>query len=441
LNEEIRASRQQYKRAFLVGVQKHPTTRETVEDHLRELHALIDTLGVEVAATEVVRIQRPSPKLLIGSGKAEEIIARMESLECDFLVFDDDLSPPQQHLWESKAKCAVIDRRKVIIDIFAQRAQTREARLQIELALLEYMMPRLKSAWTHLERQRGGRGFVGGAGEAQIEIDRRLVRDRIAVLKRDIADVRKHRLNQRKQRQRRPVPTAAIVGYTNAGKSSLLNAITKAGVLQEDKLFATLDPTTRRLTLPNNQPILLTDTVGFIRKLPTTLIDAFKSTLEEATLADTLIHVIDISHPLAQEQYDTTNAILQELGATDKPTLVLLNKCDCLPESNTPRAIPTWIREKPELTLLTSTITHEGLDTLAHLLGSLLNQTLAEIHLRIPASRFDIVSTIHREGEVLDEKYDDSDILLHALFPRQMIAQVQEWIEPSPQEANVGVIE
>jgi GTP-binding protein HflX len=434
LNEEIRAGKQQFNRAFLVGVQIHPTPRTVVEDHLRELEALIDTLGVEVAAVEIVRLSRPSPQLLIGSGKAEEITTRMEALECDLLVFDDDLTPPQQSQWESKAKCAVIDRRKVIIDIFAQRAQTREARLQVELALLEYMMPRLKSAWTHLERQRGGRGFVGGAGEAQIEIDRRLVRDRIAILKREIGDVRRHRLNQRKQRQRRPVPTAAIVGYTNAGKSSLLNAMTKAGVLQEDKLFATLDPTTRRVTLPNNQPLLLTDTVGFIRKLPTTLIDAFKSTLEEATLADVLIHVIDISHPQAQEQYETTRAILKELGAEDKPCVVLLNKCDRLDSQATSRAIPTWIVEPAERILLTSTLNGEGLDTLAHLLGSLLNQTLAEIHLRVPASRFDIVSVVHREGEVLDERYDGSDVLIHALFPRQMLPQVTEWQE-SPTDA------
>ncbi len=429
MNEEIRAGRQQFKRAFLVGVQIHPTPRAAVEDHLCELEALIDTLGVEVAAVEIVKLARQSPQYLIGSGKAEEIMTRMEAMECDLLVFDDDLAPPQQHLWESKAKCAVIDRRKVIIDIFAQRAQTREARLQVELALLEYMMPRLKSAWTHLERQRGGRGFVGGAGEAQIEVDRRLVRDRISVLKREIGDVRRHRLNQRKQRQRRPVPTAAIVGYTNAGKSSLLNALTDAGVLQEDKLFATLDPTTRRVMLPNNQPLLLTDTVGFIRKLPTTLIDAFKSTLEEATLADVLIHVIDISHPLANEQYATTNAILKELGADDKPTLVMLNKCDRLEPAPGPRAIPDWLREHPEHVLLTSTLTRQGLDTLAHVLASLVGSTLAEVHLRVPSSRFDIVSTIHREGEVLDERYDGSDVLLHALFPRQMTSHVAEWID------------
>ncbi len=425
LNEEIRASRHDFERAYLVGVQFGRMPREEVEDHLRELESLVTTAGAEVAGSEVVRINRASPQYLVGTGKAEEIATRMEALDCDVLVFDDDLAPPQQHLWEEKTKKAVIDRRKVIIDIFAQRARTREARLQIELATLEYMLPRLKGAWTHLERQRGGLGQRGGAGELQIEVDRRIVRDRIARLRKDLVEVRHHRANQRKRRERVPIPTAAIVGYTNSGKSSLLNAMTEAGVLAEDKLFATLDATTRRIDLPNNQKLLLSDTVGFIRKLPTTLIDAFKSTLEEAAAAEYLVHVVDVSHPRAREQYDVTTTVLKELGADDKPTVLVLNKIDLLSGDRNP------LQEFGGLaahTVLSSVATGEGLRDVRDALGALLSDGLEDLHLCIPASRYDVVSAVHRDCEVLEERHEEDGVHIHARIPHRHVSAVAEFV-------------
>lgn len=424
MNEEIRADRRRFSRACLVALQIHPTPRSAVEEHLDELESLVSTLGIETVDKQIVRIAKPSPQFLVGKGKMEEIQARLDALDADLLVFDDDLAPPQQHLWESKTKKAVIDRRKVIIDIFAERAQTREARLQIELASMEYTLPRLKRAWTHLERQRGGGGFIGGAGEAQIEVDRRIVRDRIAKLREELVLVRRQRNNQRKSRRRNGVPTAALVGYTNSGKSSLLNVLTEADVLREDKLFATLDPTTRRLHLPNNQDVLLTDTVGFIRKLPTTLVEAFKATLEESAEADYLLHVLDASHPHVLDHYRVTNEVLEELGALDKPTIVVLNKCDLLDGTS---SLDADFRRDGCRVAVTSTHTGEGLDALRGEIASLMADRLEDIRLRIPATRFDVVSRIHREGEVLEEEYGAYDVTLHVLYPRRLLAGVQEF--------------
>jgi len=423
LNEEIKASGKNFERAYLIGVQSHRQSREEVEDHLRELESLVDTMGAEVVATDLVRVQRPGAQFLIGTGKAEEIATRVEALECDLVVFDDDLSPSQQHNWETKAKVATIDRRKVIIDIFARRARSHEARLQIELATLEYMLPRLKGAWTHLERQRGGTGQRGGAGELQIEVDRRIIRDRIAKLREEIRDVREHRANQRKKRATVPIPGAAIVGYTNTGKSTLLSAMTNAGVLAENKLFATLDATTRRVELSTNQPLLLTDTVGFIRKLPTTLVDAFKSTLEESVEADFLLHVVDASHPRAREQYEVTNAVLDELGALRKPTILVLNKFDRVdPNGPDPARQFDDFDGKVVRTSMTQGI---GLVELGAALASFMGDSLADVHLRIPPSRFDIVSAVHRDGEVLEEKYDEDNVLMHALYPRRHLSRIE----------------
>lgn len=432
MNEEIRADRLSFKRAYLVGIQFQKTTAEEVEDHLEELRSLVATLGVEVVGSETVRLQRPSPQFLIGKGRAEDLRGKLEALDVDLLIFDDDLSPPQQHLWESKTKIAVIDRRKVIIDIFAQRAQTREARLQIELASLVYMLPRLKRAWTHLERQRGGGGFIGGAGEAQIEIDRRLVRDRIAKVKRELVSVRKHRDTTRKRRESEDIPTAALVGYTNSGKSTLLNRLTEAGVLTEDKLFATLDPTTRRITLPNNQGMLLTDTVGFIRKLPHTLVDAFRSTLEEAVKSDILLHVVDVSHPQAEEQLDVTRKVLEELGAKDRKAVLVLNKTDLLGGGGESaeeqlRAAAARLDGWCEYVIPVSAHRGDGIGQLLDALAAMVAPGLADIHVRIPSSRYDVVSELFREGEVLEQRYDDSEVLMHVLLPVRSVARVEQY--------------
>ena len=426
MNEDILADSGEFERAYLVGIQVGRTPRAEVEEHLDELASLVETMGAVTVGREVVRVQALNAKFLVGEGKIEEIKAWAEAANADLIVVDDDISSAQQNAWEKAIKKAVIDRRKVILDIFAQRAMTREARLQTQLASLQYQLPRLKRAWTHLERQRGGRGFIGGSGEAQIETDRRIVRDKIAKLREELQEVRNTRESQRKARRMRPVPNAAIVGYTNSGKSSLLNALTAANVLQEDKLFATLDPTTRRVELPNNQPLLLTDTVGFIRKLPTTLVEAFKSTLEEAQLADFLIHVVDVSHPQCHDHIRTTNEVLKELDALEKPTLLVLNKCDRLEE--------TWgllaqFEEYADKVVLTSATEGTGLQLMVEHLAGFLASELRNVFLRLPASRYDLISEVHREAEVLDKGFDEEgNTLLYASFPQRFFYKVEPYV-------------
>ncbi|MEO8353926.1 MAG: GTPase HflX, partial [Chthoniobacteraceae bacterium] len=318
-------------RALLVGTYVESGAREECESLLAELEELVRTLGVPIGESIVVHHREPHPRYLVGSGKAEEITALAKARGFDLIVFDHELTPSQQRNWEKLAGRPVIDRQEVILDIFAQRAQTREARLQVELARLEYSLPRLTRAWGHLARQGGGIG-ARGEGESQLEQDKRRLRGQIDRLRREISSVRASRATQRKDRQRTPVPNAAIVGYTNAGKSSLLRALTQADVLIEDKLFATLDTTTRRIDLPNKQPLLLTDTVGFVRQLPHRLVEAFNATLEESVLADFLIHVLDASQPAVMSFYETTRRVLNELGAVEKPALVVFNKIDLVPD-------------------------------------------------------------------------------------------------------------
>ena len=295
--ETEKDNRKLVERAILIGMCDHETSEHEAREHLEELAELVKNIDVPVIGEELVKLKLVSSRYLIGSGKAEEIAERVKAENADCLVFDCDLSPSQQRNWERLTKVCVIDRQEVILDIFAGRASTREAVLQVQLARLQYSLPRLTRAWTHLSRQRGGAKGTRGEGEKQIEADRRMVQQRITSLRKELEVVQQQRSTQRKSRDRQNVPHAAIVGYTNAGKSSLLNCISGSAVLTEDKLFATLDPTTRRITLPNNIPLLLTDTVGFVRKLPHSLVESFKSTLEEAVLADFLVLVLDISSP------------------------------------------------------------------------------------------------------------------------------------------------
>ncbi|CAN5394735.1 GTPase HflX [soil metagenome] len=413
--------------AYLVGIRRHPYTQQEADDHFAELNELVRTMGMPVAGSEMVNINTPTAQLLMGSGKAEAIKLNAEAKEANVIIIDDELSPAQQRNWEELTEKAVIDRREVILDIFKQRAHTREAQLQVDLAKLEYSLPRLKRAWTHLERQRGGGGFTGGAGEAQIEVDRRLVRDSIAQLKKELADVRSRRATQRKSRQSKPVPTAALVGYTNAGKSSVLNALTGADVLAEDKLFATLDPTTRRITLINKQEMLLTDTVGFIRKLPHMLVDAFKATLEEAELADLLLHVVDASHPNAIDHITATQEVLKELHADSNPMLYLLNKADLV----TDEIALAHLQEAARPFIMTSTMTGGGMDELKKYLADFAAKDLAIVHVRIPSTRHDIVSFLHREGHVLNEKYEDDEAVLEVNLPMKFHSRVTEFLTPA----------
>ena len=414
--------------AYLVGIRRAGVTGIEALEHLEELKSLSETYGIPVLGEEVVMLRDINPKYLIGSGKAEQISAACEALEAEVIIFDDDLSPSQQRNWETLTNKAVIDRREVILGIFADRAQTREARLQVALARAEYSLPRLTRAWTHLERQRGGGGARGGAGEAQLEVDRRLVRTQIDRLKRDLKHVRQVRATQRKSRSEIPIPQAAIVGYTNAGKSSLLNAMTGAGVLQEDKLFATLDPTTRKITLPNGQLLLLTDTVGFIRKLPHTLVAAFKATLEEAQLATMLVHVVDASHPNALEQRTATEQVLAELEALDKPTILVLNKADLIPD----RALLGPLMDGYDRVVITSTVTGEGLERLAHQMSDLAGHDLEHLRLRVPPDRHDVVSMLHREAQVRSVAHGDGEeddhTYLDVVVPRKLHSRLQAFI-------------
>src|SRR4029434_2161402 len=314
-------------RALLVGAYVDPNGRDEAASLLDELEELVRTLGLIIGERMLVHHREKHARYLLGSGKAGEIAQRAEAEGFDLIVFDNELSPSQQRNWEKLFGGPVIDRQEVILDIFARRAQTREARLQIELARAEYSLPRFTRAWGHLVPQGGGIGSRG-EGESQLEQDKRRLRTQIDRLRRELQQVRAARATQRKDRQRTPVPNAAIVGYTNAGKSSLLRRLTGAEVHIEDKLFATLDTTTRRIDLPNKRPLLLTDTVGFVRRLPHRLVEAFNATLEESVLADFLIHVLDASQPAVLEFYQTTVRVLAELGSHDKPTLVVFNKID-----------------------------------------------------------------------------------------------------------------
>ena len=299
----------------------------SLEDSMSELELLAQTAGAEVVGTLTQRVDRPSPSHLIGKGKLEELIALKDELGSDLIIFDDELSPAQQRNLDRATGVKVIDRTALILDIFASRAHTHEGRLQVELAQHQYLLPRLAGLWSHLERLGGGIG-TRGPGETQIESDRRMIQERIKHLKGEIENIRRHRARYRQRRLSSGVPVVALVGYTNAGKSTLLNVLGRADVCVEDKLFATLDTTTRRIMLPNNREALLSDTVGFIQKLPPMVVAAFKATLEELNEADVLIHVIDITHANAAEQGQTVDELLADLGLADKPRIVAINKID-----------------------------------------------------------------------------------------------------------------
>ena len=426
---EIKEDAQKVQRAFLVGIHEEGVTAIEAEEHLEELASLTDTMGVEVAGRLVARIQRPQPHFYLGSGKAEEIKNLALADECDVIIFDIELSPSQQRNWEKFTEIAVIDRQEVILDIFAGRAQTKEARLQVGLARMQYSLPRLTRAWSHLERQRGGAGMRGGAGELQLEVDRRLVMDKIAQYRRQLKEVRKQREQQRKNRGARPVPTAAIVGYTNAGKSSLLRALSGAEVFIEDKLFATLDTTTRRITLPNNQPLLLTDTVGFIRKLPHGLVEAFKATLEEATHSDFLVHVLDVTNEKVEEFYEVTNEVLRELDALDKPTIFVLNKTD-MPHD--PLVVARFKRDH-EHVYEVSTHSGAGLEVLRNAFADKFVLPMREAIFHFPPQRFDLLNLLHTEGSVIEERYMPDGAWVQAEFPERYFAQFEQYaVEAMP---------
>ena len=317
-------------RAYLVAVEKKGKSGGiSAEDSLDELALLAHTAGAEVVGRTVQRLERPNPAHYIGKGKLAEIVAERQDTDYTTVLFDDELSPSQQRNLENELKVKVLDRTALIIDIFARRARTREARLQVELAQSQYLLPRLAGQWSHLERLEGRIG-TRGPGETQLETDRRLVRNRITRLRRELEAVRQQRSLYRRRRERQGVKVVALVGYTNAGKSTLMRALSGADVLAEDLLFATLDPVTRRIRLPDGGEALLSDTVGFIQKLPTELVASFRATLEELSDADLLVHLVDITHPNAEEQYQTVERTLADLGLGAKPRIVAFNKVDLI---------------------------------------------------------------------------------------------------------------
>ncbi|HEY9053246.1 MAG TPA: GTPase HflX [Rectinemataceae bacterium] len=406
-------------RAFLVGIETSSVSAAEAASLLRELGGLATSLGLEIAGTMAVKIREKTSNLLVGTGKAEEIKAAALAEGADSIVFDHPITPVQQRNWERLSGLKVLDRSELIIRIFSSRALTKEASLQVELARLEYSLPRLTHSYGALSRQRGGRYGTKGSGEQKLELDRRTIERRIHEIKEELKGVRKSREVQRKKRERISLPRAAIVGYTNAGKSSLLNALTRAQVLAEDKLFATLDPTTRRLQLANGISVLLTDTVGFVRNLPHGLVEAFKATLEEASSADILIHVADASDPEVEIHMATTEKVLAEIGAGSLPRILVLNKADLVPAET----IQGWKIAHPE-GLALSAKTGLGLDALILGLQEGLSASMDELELEIPNAEYALVSLLHREASVLGERSEGDSVFLRCRVPERLVSKV-----------------
>ncbi len=406
-----------------------------LEDSLLELQALAETAGIDVVGEVTQRLADIEPATLIGPGKVEELKTWRDELKVDIILFDDELSPRHQRNLEKLLgdDVRVLDRTALILDIFAQHAHTREGALQVELAQYEYRLPRLTRQWTHLARQaggaagRGGTSGVGlrGPGETQLEVDRRAIRERIALLKRKLEDVRRHRRQYRAQRRRAEIPVVSIVGYTNAGKSTLLNALSGSTVLAEDKLFATLDPTTRRVPLPGKKVALFTDTVGFIQKLPAQLVAAFRATLEEIDEADLLLHVVDISHANAREQAIAVEETLTEIGVRDMPVVIALNKIDRLPD---PNAVRDMLGEFPHSVAI-SAEKRMGLDDLLSLVQHELFESATPLRARIPNNRGDLIALFHKNGTVEVEEYGEGSVLMAGRLPARLLAPFRPYFE------------
>ncbi len=406
-------------RAFLIGVRDDEVRGPEAESLLRELASLGETLGIEVVGSMTVQLRIRTAALLLGSGKADEIAAAAKAADADSIIFDRPLSPVQQRNWEKLSGLTVYDRAELIIKIFASRAHTKEASLQVELAQLKYALPRLSHSYEELHRQRGGRYGTKGSGEQKIELDRRDISDRIVALEDELDTIRKVRAVQRKRRERISVPRAAIVGYTNAGKSSILNAITQAEVLAEDKLFATLDPTTRRLSTKAGV-VLVTDTVGFVRNLPHGLVEAFKATLEEAADADLLVHVLDAADPESETQYDTTRAVLTEIGADTAHSVIVYNKVDKLESTD---ALEFMARRHAGA-VFCSAKTGQGLEELKETISRVLKAGDSDFTLLIPQAEYALVSLLYREATVLSEEHGDEGVTVRCRVPQRLESRV-----------------
>lgn len=408
-------------RIVLVGVTAPGESEEDTEASLDELALLVDTAGADEVARVIQRRSSPDPATYIGKGKAAEILEIAESVDADTVVFDDELSPAQQRNLEKIFGRSAIDRTAVILDIFAQNASTVEGKAQVQLALLQYRMPRLRGRGKTLSQQAGGIGARRGPGETQLEVDRRRVSRLIHKLEADLRDISRHRDNQRKSRRRSPFHAVSVVGYTNAGKSTLLNRLTDAGVLAEDRLFATLDATTRRLQLPGGETVLVTDTVGFVKKLPHQLVEAFKSTLEVVAEADLLLHIVDASSPDPVGQMGAVREVLGEIGGGDVPELVVFNKADLAPNA-------ALLASGHPGSVVISAAEGTGIDDMLGAMSDRLRSLTSVVELLVPFDRGDVMAQIHREGEVLEEEAAEAGMRLRARLDESASERLAEFV-------------
>ena len=411
-------------RAHLVGAEvKGKAQPWGLQDSLMELRELARTAGLDVVGETEQRLAAINPATYVGKGKAEELRLLAQDCSVDVVVFDDELSPNQQRNLEEELQVKIIDRTALILDIFARHAKTREGALQVELAQYAYRLPRLTRAWTHLAQQVGGAAGVGlrGPGETQLETDRRFIRSHIVQLKRELELVRSHREQHRRRRKRQGVPVVSLAGYTNAGKSTLLNTLTGAGVVATNMLFATLDPVTRRLTLPSGKEVLLTDTVGFIQRLPTQLVAAFRATLEEINEADLILHIVDITHPNVREQVRTVEQTLLQIGAGLKPMLVALNKIDLL---NDPQNAQALTAQYPNSVAI-SALRGWGLDELGAKMEAVLRQKMVHVRVRVPYGQDGLAVLFRQQGVVSREEHDETGTLIEGDLPRSLVDEFQ----------------
>ena len=409
-------------RAILVALETE-TTADSLDARLDELAELAATAGAEVVLRVGQKRRQVDPAYFIGHGKADELVADVKTLEASIVIFDDDLSPTQQRNLGEALQTRVIDRTQLILDIFAQRARTREGKLQVELAQMTYLLPRLSALYTKFERQQGGIGMRGGAGETKLELDRRKIRERITELEKELEEVRKQRAQQRSSRRKLPFPSAALVGYTSAGKSTLLNTLSGSDILADKMLFSTLDPTTRRVVLPDGRGILLTDTVGFIRNLPPDLVAAFRATLEEVVEADFLIHVVDASSPEADRHRDTVAETLEALGAGDSPIITVFNKADLVEDQPELRAL---VASVPNALYLSAT-KRAGMTYLMDKIVTTIKLLVADMEIAVPYSRSELVAQCYEYGVVKSVEYRDDAIYVHAEVARALAGKLEQF--------------